>query len=85
MTGALASSVAADIFPLEVKAGKTGKLKSLKLFIKEKKSRFGIRISQENFSYYDNVLSVPFYLIEQLPRLIQSVRAIPRAVVQSSQ
>lgn len=66
-------SEGADIFPVEVKAGKTGTLKSLKLFIKEKKAKFGIRISQENLSYFDQVLSVPLYMIEQIPRLIKSL------------
>ena len=58
-----------QVLPVEVKAGKTGRLKSLKLFLKEKKALLGIRLSQENLSFYDQVLSVPLYLIEQLPRL----------------
>ncbi|MBU0573153.1 MAG: ATP-binding protein [Candidatus Margulisbacteria bacterium] len=66
-------SEGADICPVEVKAGKTGTLKSLKIFIKEKKAKFGIRISQENLSYFDQVLSVPLYMIEQIPRLIRSI------------
>ena len=36
------------IYPLEVKSGKAGKLKSLQIFIEEKKSSFGIKISQES-------------------------------------
>lgn len=63
-----------EIFPLEVKAGKTGTLKSLKLFLDEKKSRFGIRISKETLSYYDKILSIPFYMIKQLPRLIKGMK-----------
>jgi len=36
-------NIGADIFPVEVKSGKEGRLKSLKIFIEEKKSRLGIR------------------------------------------
>lgn len=66
-------SVDAKILPLEIKAGKTGTLKSLKLFLTGKKAEFGIRISQEKLSYYDNILSLPLYMIEQLPRLAKNV------------
>lgn len=64
-------NVGSDIFPLEVKSGKTGTLKSLKLFLKEKKSRFGIRVSQNKLSYANNVLSLPLYMIEQIPRVVR--------------
>ncbi|MFH1386986.1 MAG: AAA family ATPase [bacterium] len=66
-------SFGANIIPIEVKAGKTGKLKSMRLFIKEKGAKFGIRISQEKLSYYDQVLSLPLYMIDQLPRLAQNL------------
>jgi len=59
------------IIPIEVKAGAQGHLKSLLQFMKEKHSPLGIRISQHPLSLKDNILSVPFYLIEQLPRLIK--------------
>ena len=57
------------ILPVEVKAGKTGTLKSLKLFIEEKKSLFGIRFSQEKLSLHDKVLTLPLYMAEQIKRL----------------
>ena len=60
-----------QILPLEVKAGKTGSLKSLAQFLDEKKAPVGIRISQHPLSFYDRVLSVPLYLIGQLPRLVK--------------
>ena len=66
-------SVDSDIFPVEVKAGKTGTLKSLRLFLQEKKARLGIRISQGKLSYVDNILSVPLYMIEQIPRIVKGV------------
>lgn len=59
-----------QLFPIEVKAGKVGKLRSLKIFLEEKNSPFGIRISQNSLKIEDKVLTIPLYLIEQLPRLI---------------
>ena len=59
-------------FPIEVKSGKTGTLKSLHLYLDEKKAPFGIKLSKDNLSYHQGVLSVPIYLVEQLPRLIRS-------------
>jgi hypothetical protein len=58
------------ILPIEVKAGTTGSLRSLAQFLLEKQAPFGIRISQHPLSFYDKVLSVPLYLIGQMPRLI---------------
>lgn len=67
-------NIGSDIFPVEVKSGKEGRLKSLRMFIEEKKSRLGIRFSQDKLSYYDKVLSIPLYMVEQLPRLAESLR-----------
>jgi len=64
--------IGSDIFPIEVKAGKEGRLKSLRLFIEEKKSKLGIRFSQDKLSYYDKILSIPLYMIEQMPRIVKS-------------
>lgn len=58
------------IFPIEVKAGKTGRLKSLKQFMLEKHSPFGIRISENALSFEHGVLSVPMYMIFELERII---------------
>lgn len=66
-------NIGSDIFPIEVKSGKEGRLKSLRLFIEEKKSKFGIRISQDKLSYYDKILSVPLYMVEQLPRIVKNL------------
>lgn len=59
------------ILPIEVKAGTTGSLKSMTQFITEKQCPFGIRISQHPLSMHERILSVPLYLIGQLPRLIR--------------
>lgn len=66
-------TVGQHIIPIEVKAGMQGHLKSLIQFMKEKKSPLGIRISQQPLSYKDNILSVPFYMIEQIPRLVKDL------------
>lgn len=58
------------IVPIEVKAGATGKLKSLRLFMEEKHGKIGVRICQQALMYNQNILSVPFYLISELDRLI---------------
>ncbi len=63
-----------QILPIEVKAGTTRSLKSLTQFLLEKPSPFGIRISQYPLSFHDRVLSIPLYLISQLPRLIADVK-----------
>ena len=59
------------ILPVEVKAGKTGTLKSLKLFIEEKKALFGVRFSQEKIFFHDKVLTLPLYMVEQMKRLVR--------------
>jgi len=53
-----------------VKAGTTGALRSLRLFMQEKRSKYAIRISQQKLSYTDGILSVPFYLCGEIPRLL---------------
>ena len=57
------------VVPIEVKAGKTGRLKSLKMMMEEKKLPLGVKISSAPLSFEDNVLSVPFYMIHHLERL----------------
>lgn len=64
-------AVGSKILPIEVKAGTTGRLRSLAQFLTEKEPPFGIRISQHPLSFHDQILSVPLYLIGQLSRLIR--------------
>ena len=59
------------ILPLEVKAGSTGSLKSLRIFLAEKKVPFGIRFSMNPLSFSDSVLSVPLYAVDSLPGLVE--------------
>jgi uncharacterized protein len=65
--------IGSQIVPIEVKAGTTGWLKSLKQFIEEKKVPFGVRISQHELSFHEKILSVPFYLIEQIPKFVKEL------------
>ena len=61
------------VIPIEVKAGKTGRLKSINAFLKNKKSKLGVRISSNPLSFSKGILSLPFYLINQLPRLLEEI------------
>lgn len=71
------------IIPIEVKAGKTGHLKSLHYFIREKKWPFAVRFNSDLPSLLAEtavlptespipyrLLSLPFYFAEQLERLV---------------
>jgi predicted AAA+ superfamily ATPase len=65
-----------SILPIEVKAGKTGSLKSLRVYLSEKNAPFGIRFSLHPLSFTDSVLSIPLYAIEALPGLVEQIRHI---------
>jgi predicted AAA+ superfamily ATPase len=67
-------AVESQIVPIEVKAGAIGSLRSLKLFLAEKKIPLGVRVSEAPFHFSDPILSIPFYMIEQLPRFLQADR-----------
>ncbi|MCP4353601.1 MAG: ATP-binding protein [Desulfobacterales bacterium] len=75
-------SAGSRIIPVEVKAGKTGRLKSLHQFVKEKHADLSVRINLEQPSVFHEtdkvagrqkprhtLLSIPFYLVEQIRRL----------------
>lgn len=61
------------VLPIEVKAGGTGRLKSIRTFMEEKKVKIGLKISQSLPSVEKNILSIPLYMIEQIPRLLKSM------------
>jgi predicted AAA+ superfamily ATPase len=63
-------SVDSHILPVEVKAGTTGQLKSLKILMQERDLPLGIRVSQLPLQIESKVLSLPFYLLSQLHRLV---------------
>jgi uncharacterized protein len=62
-----------SVIPVEVKAGKTGRLHSLHIFMEEKKSPKAIRISQYPLNFQEGILSVPLYLIKEIPRLLDEI------------
>jgi predicted AAA+ superfamily ATPase len=55
-----------SIVPLEVKAGTKGAMQSMYLFMDEKKSKWGVRTSLENFGEFDQVKVIPLYAISAL-------------------
>lgn len=63
--------VDSQIIPIEVKAGSVGTLRSLKIYMDEKKAKLGIRISQQPLNRESNILTVPLYLVEEVPRLVK--------------
>ena len=73
----------ASIVPIEVKAGKGGTLKSLHLFLRERRLSLGIRLNAEPPSLLDlktalshgrnvsyRLMSLPLYLVGQVRRLL---------------
>ncbi|MEI7484384.1 MAG: DUF4143 domain-containing protein, partial [Ignavibacteriota bacterium] len=55
-----------EIVPVEVKAGTKGAMKSMHIFLEEKKLNRGIRISNENFSEYEKIDVYPLYAVENI-------------------
>jgi hypothetical protein len=58
--------VGSQILPIEVKAGTKGSMQSLRIFMDLKNTEKGIRISQENFSTYQNIEVYPLYAVANL-------------------
>lgn len=67
------TTINSRIVPIEVKAGITGRLRSLQHFLERKQQSIGIRVSQRPLAFERNILSIPFYLISQLPKLLFEV------------
>ncbi|MBA2369558.1 MAG: ATP-binding protein [Candidatus Protochlamydia sp.] len=68
--------IGSDIIPVEVKAGSTGTLRSLHSFMQGKEGYIGVRISENPLSLYNNILSVPFYLVNSLKGLVREARLL---------
>ncbi|MGE5342419.1 MAG: ATP-binding protein [Candidatus Omnitrophota bacterium] len=69
--------IGGHVFPLEVKAGKTGTLRSMHLFLEKVAPTVGIKISQQPFGNNHPILSVPFYAIKKLTQFIPLAGAAP--------
>jgi hypothetical protein len=78
-------SLDGTVIPVEVKAGKTGRLKSLQMFIQEKGSPIAVRFNSDIPTIYKTktsialkepkpftLLSLPLYLVEQTERLLRT-------------
>jgi hypothetical protein len=67
-------NIQGKIFPVEIKAGATGSLKSMKIFLeKYPDTPFGIRYSMHELSFHDRILSIPLYLINNTEHLVQNL------------
>lgn len=61
------------IIPVEIKAGKTGSLRSMQLFLNEKNIDLGIRLSLKPLELHHRILSIPLYMINEIPRLVSGL------------
>jgi len=52
-----------NIVPIEVKSNTKGAMQSIRMFMKEKRSPFGVRASMENFSELPDIRIVPLYAV----------------------
>lgn len=57
--------------PVEVKAGKTGTLRSMHMFLEKYPAPVGIRVSSQAYNNVPPILSVPFYGIQSIPRMVK--------------
>ena len=55
-----------NIYPIEVKAGTSGSMQSMYIFLNEKKKEKGIRFSLENFCNYDKIDVFPLYAVKNI-------------------
>lgn len=55
-----------SIYPVEVKSGESGKLKSLKVYADKHSPRYRIRISAHNFLLRDDFINLPLYGVQHL-------------------
>lgn len=79
-------SLSSRIVPVEVKSGKSGRLKSLQLFADQKDCELALRLNSDQPSLTDaaiaypgarrasyRLLSLPFYLVQQVGRIVEEV------------
>lgn len=52
-----------QVIPIEVKAAKNTKSKSLKVFMEQNDTKLAYRISEKNFGMKDNIKSIPHYAV----------------------
>jgi hypothetical protein len=54
----------AQVVPIEIKSGSTGRMKSMHMFIEKYGSKKALKISQAPFNKGNPILSIPFFSIE---------------------
>ena len=59
--------------PIEVKAGKTGTLRSMHLYLDTYPISIGVRVSQRSFNESLPILSIPFYAIRRIEALAMDI------------
>lgn len=64
------------MLPIEVKAGQKGSLRSLAQFLEVKKQPLGLHISSAPLSLRNKILSIPFYLIKEVPRILELKKSL---------
>ena len=52
-----------EIVPIEVKSGLKGSMNSMFIFLTEKNTKYGCRLSLENFAEYENIKVYPLYAL----------------------
>ena len=65
-----------DIIPVEAKAGEAVKAASMKRYIKDydAETPLAVRLSMKNLSYDGKILNVPLFMIDELKRLITTIK-----------
>ena len=58
--------------PIEVKAGKTGTLRSMHIYLDKYCLSAGVRVSQLYFNKNLPIISLPFYAIKKIPQFLGS-------------
>jgi len=58
------------IYPIEVKAGATGRMKSIHAFFEFVGGTKGLRLSQHPLRISGNILSIPLYMLFEMDRLL---------------
>ena len=63
--------IGSKVYPIEVKAGKTGRLKSILMYLEKFSIPYGIKISQQEKTTQKPVFSIPFYMIKKIKKFIE--------------
>jgi hypothetical protein len=54
------------LLPIEVKSGTKGRMRSLRIFMEERNLDIGVRVSEENYGRYENIVVLPIYAVGNL-------------------